>query len=392
MQLQYTEYYEEFLRYFEMASWQHENCNLGTRPHSEMPYDDDLMKNVFLYDVVERKYAGFGQILLDVMCDKNNHPYKHKMPKWREDICNGIDSSSWDLPEFLFVFFVHRLTGSAINYSKNPSGYHNSPLLHMSGCTSIRDMVKAYKNIKGPKFTSMGYQIASFPKPKGFYSRGGDYFICEHLPKLCYHLSNWLEINSSPASFREVVNECKKFNDKRNFRMWWFQYSAAAADIADFFPHLVKPDSLFLYGKNAEECMSYMAEKPRGMSKLEFLDEIAMKILKDTGSVPYNSEDICCDFIRWIESYINPKQDYSHLDLDQIFSSHTIHSHPYGRQQMMLDLGIVDSFNGMSHPSDDKILKDRKISVQDYKNRANSYYESLLIEFHDEDEEHFYDF
>lgn len=362
-----TQYYDEFLRYFEMAKWQHENCNLGIIPYSKTPYDDDLIKNVFLYDVVERKYAGFTQLLLDMWFTENNHPYRHKMNEWRKKIVNSFDTEFWSLEEWLFVFFVHRLTGSGINYALSPSGYHNSILLKFNDCSSMEDMIAVYKEHQGAKFTSIGYQIAPFPKPKDGYSKGGDFFICELLPDIVQRFSIWLS-KGRKKTFREMMGWLEKFNREHNCRVFYFQYAATLADIADFFPEYVQTESHFFYGKNATECLNYMAERPKSQKPVDFYDEVTEQIMKDTNSVPYNAEDVACDCIRWIENYINPKQDYSHLCLDTTWSSHTIYDHPFGRQKTMLELGLVDTFNGRQHPSDDKILKDNNLTIEEYKN------------------------
>ena len=75
-----TPYYEEFLRYYQMAKTQQEECNLGIIKHADSSVPDDLMKHVELYDVVERKYAGFSQIVNDVFYGfSEDHPYWNKM-------------------------------------------------------------------------------------------------------------------------------------------------------------------------------------------------------------------------------------------------------------------------------------------------------------------------
>jgi hypothetical protein len=75
-----TKYYEEFLRYYQMAKTQQEECNLGIIKHADSSVPDDLMKHVELYDVVERKYAGFSQIVNDVFYGfSEDHPYWNKM-------------------------------------------------------------------------------------------------------------------------------------------------------------------------------------------------------------------------------------------------------------------------------------------------------------------------
>ena len=62
-----THYYDDFIRYFHLAKDQQEKCNVPNfMPHMESGMKDDLMENVELYDVVERKYAGFSQIINDI--------------------------------------------------------------------------------------------------------------------------------------------------------------------------------------------------------------------------------------------------------------------------------------------------------------------------------------
>lgn len=365
-----TKYYDEFLRYYEMATWQHNNCNIGTVPYEDTPWDDDLIKNVRLYDVVERKYAGFTQILLDMWYSYENHPYRHKMDDERKSLVNGFDTSLWTLEEWLYVFFVHRLTGSGINYAINKTGYHNSILLHFTECDSIMEMVSVIQNFKGPKFTSSGYQIAPFPKPKGDYVRGGDWFMCEQLPVLVRMFAEY--ISSGKKDFRTMMKWLEEYNQARGFRVFRFQYAAVLADIADFFPDLIQPESHFFYGKNAIECLNFLAVRPKGTSQTKFLDQVMDQITNDTSSLAYNAEDVACDAIRWIENYINPKGDYSHLCLDSVWSSHTIADHPFGRQQSMLTLGLVDTFNGSGHPSDDKILKAAGMTIEEYQAIINA--------------------
>jgi hypothetical protein len=129
---------------------------------------------------------------------------------------------------------------------------------------------------------------------------------------------------------------------------------------------------MFYYGSNAVECISYLAINTSRMKQEHFLDAIMEKIYADTGAFPYNAEDVACDYIRWIENYIRPGADYDHLDLDQIFSSCKIKDHPFGRQKAMLDMGLVKTFNGIkAHPSDDTILKQVGMSVEEYKKRVN---------------------
>mgnify|MGYP003342600804 CR=1 FL=1 len=119
-----TEYYNEYIRYFDLAKDQQAKCNLGSIPYKESCMGDDLLENVELYDVVERKYAGFSQIVNDVFYGWTpEHPYWHKMKDghctWqRKYVAKNWTGkhSDFKLPEWLYIFILHRVCGSGINY------------------------------------------------------------------------------------------------------------------------------------------------------------------------------------------------------------------------------------------------------------------------------------
>ena len=60
-----TPYYDEFKYYFKLAKDQQNKSNLGHIPHKDSQLNDPLMETIELYDVVERKFAGFSQIVND---------------------------------------------------------------------------------------------------------------------------------------------------------------------------------------------------------------------------------------------------------------------------------------------------------------------------------------
>lgn len=365
-----TRYYEEFLRYSSMAATQQKESNLGTIPHAKGSIDDDLMRNVFLYDVVQRKYAGFTQLLLDIWYGKSNsHPYKDNLHPIREPICENFNR--WrrkrTVAEMLFVFFIHRLTGSAINYARSPSGYWNTVLPEFYQASNIPEMVEIVRTYTETMYTSVGYQFPAFPKPVGGYKRGGDYFICEKLPILVESLSDYLS-KGSKKTLRSVGGFLFDWNQRMGLRRYKFQYAAVIADIADFMPEYVEVYSPFFYGSNAIQCMSYMLEKP----STDNFDLLMQKASRDTGFRHYDLEDQMCDCIRWIENYIRPGGDYDHLDLNEVWSSHRIYDHPFGRQKAMLELGLVD-FNKLGkHPTGDYVLRHVGISRREYRNRVRS--------------------
>lgn len=383
-----TEYYDEFLRYFKMASDQQVLCNVadvepyGMTEHEKSGIPDDLMLNVHLYDVVERKFAGFSQIINDCFYGwTEEHPYWKKMQagritRQREQVAKDWAGkhSDYSLPEWLYIFILHRVTGSAINYATKPSGYYNTILFNLYQTKTIEDMTKMVNHYPVPFYTSIGYQFPSFPKPPAgsHYKRSGDYYLTEFAPRLAREMAEWLE-SGGKRDLREIGEYMLSWNEKNGLRRYQFQYAAVVADIADWYPQYVNRESLFYYGTNAVECISYLANPTQKMKKEDFLDAVMIKIFEDTASYPYNAEDVCCDFIRWVENYVRPGFDYNHLCFDSVWSSCKIKDHPFGRQRAMIDLGLIETFNGMTaHPSDDTILRQVGMSVDDYKNKVKT--------------------
>ena len=388
-----TPYYDEFKYYFKLAKDQQDKSNLGHIPHKDSQLNDPLMETIELYDVVERKFAGFSQIVNDAFYGwSEDHPYWSRMDaglytKQRKEVATKWTNKrdTFGLPEWLYVFILHRVCGSAINYGTKPSGYHNTLLFDLWQSDTIEEMCDQVRFANKTFYTSIGYQFPAFPKPPKpkveaaplfgiegdyVYKRGGDYFLCEFAPRLARELATFLETSDKKLDLREIGDWMFDWNKSNNLRVYRFQYAAIIADIADWFPEFVNTESMFYYGTNAVECIGYLADTPNGKGKEseEFLDNVMKLIYEETGSVPYNAEDVACDFIRWIENYVRPGADYADVNMDTLWNSSSIKDHPYGRQKAMLDLGLVETFNGIkNHPSDDAVLKAANISLEDYK-------------------------
>ena len=369
MRIETTVYYDEMVRYAGMAKVQQIECNLGTIPHMHGSIKDDLMRYVELYDVVNRKYAGFTQIVLDLFYNTSpEHPYAHKLHAVRQPICKSFKGveSVWGLKEWLYVFILHRVTGSGINYAKKPSGYNNTILPKLASCDTIEQMVRVIANRTSSIYTSVGYQFPAFPKPVGDYKLGGDYFLCNYAPQLARDLAEWLSAKGK-QDLRDIGEWMFNWNKTQGLRAYKFQYAAVVSDIADFFPQFTNLNSPFFYGTNAKECLKYAAIQLSKGNEQDFLDEVTMKFCNEIGSTAYDGEDIFCDGIRWLENYVRPGHDYSHVNRDKVWNSSTIIDHPYGRQKAMLDHGLIESFNHLSiHPSDDYVLKQAGVSKDQY--------------------------
>jgi hypothetical protein len=388
MRIEPTKYYYEFKRYYALAEDQQGKTNFGLMDYKEST-EDPLMQHIQLYDVVERKYAGFSQIINDIFYGKSDeHPYYKKIqaghaPRQRNYIISKWDSQrkKYGLAEWLYIFLLHRVTGSAINYATIPSGYHNTILFDLWQCDTIEEMASMVNYYQKTFYTSIGYQFPKFPKPPegSKYKRGGDYYLTEFAPRLAREMATLLETSNKKWEFRELGDWMFKWNADNGLAAYRFQYAAFLADIADWYPQYIHLDSMFYYGTNARECISYLATPTVKMSNDVFLDEVMGMINEDMGSYPYNAEDVACDFIRWVENYIRPGAHYEHVDRDTVWSSCEIKDHPMGRQKAMLDLGLVESFNKIPyHPSDTKVLDMNHITILEYKNMVNDLFAKAI--------------
>lgn len=391
MTLTLTPYYDEFIRYHDLAKRQQDLCNLGSEPYiGSVP--DPLMENVELYDVVERKYAGFSQIVHDVWYGWTpEHPYWEKMKvgnvsRQREIIAKDWTGKHIALEEFLFMLILHRVTGSGINYAVKPSGYHNSILMHLHQChhgdnvITMGKMVDFIKHYPSTFMTSVGYQFPKFPKsPNPQYRIGGIYYLCEFAPGLARDLAKMLTARTTPVvrtkklSFRELGEWMLQWNLDNGLGRYIFQYAAVIADIADWLPQYVDRSSMFYYGTNAVNCMSFMGKSTK-LKGQDLLDAIMEQAVKDTGGHPYNLEDVMCDTIRYVENYCRPGEAYGHLDLDKVWNTSKI-IHPYGRQKAMLDMGLVKTFNGIKHhPTGDSVIAAAGLKPDEYVRKVEEFY------------------
>ncbi|MDX1371997.1 MAG: hypothetical protein R3321_05980, partial [Nitrososphaeraceae archaeon] len=220
-----TEYYEDFLNYHAKSSQMQREANIGNTPHGEVKVGDDLMNNFRLYDAVDRKIEGHSQILHDVFYGTSDqHTYYHKpYHKDRKEVTEKWAGKQevFGIKEWLYVFLLHRLTGSGVHYGKDKSGYHNSIFFHIHECNSIPEMAEFIKNYRQPFYTSIGYQFPSFPKPPEGYIRGGDYYFAEIAPKLIDDLMDFLD-EHAPCDFRTIGDWMLEWNRSHGLRRYFF--------------------------------------------------------------------------------------------------------------------------------------------------------------------------
>lgn len=341
--VQTTPYFDDFLTYYDKAKILQDECNLGGKAYYGM-VGDDLMEQVTIYDTVERRYAGFSNMLQDLWLGTKNPKY-FKQHYGQQRRANQYDHNHeiWTMHEWIYLFLVHRLTGSGASFESD-HGYRNTILPKLAENDTVEQMVEVIKHFPLPMFTSIGNQIPAFPKPNmtqllSGYQKPGKLYLCVYAPVLAHKLADMLqnqkELHGTKLTIRELVDYMCNYNRDAGINAFHFCFTALAADLADYYPEYVDEKSHMYYGKNAQEAMDLFGVKPKSITKAQYYDKIMEIASNRTGGAPRDLEDVMCDYIRYVENYIpdNREQTYAHLDRKAIWNSSAITNHPKGRQR-----------------------------------------------------------
>ncbi len=337
--VEFTDYFKDFILYAAKAKKVQNECNLGGAPYIGS-CGDDLIENVTIYDTVERKHAGFQNMLQDLwFADAAPKHYKWNAEHQERNKSFRHLHDTWTRREWLFIFLAHRITGSGASFEVD-HGYRNTVLPELAKLKTADEMVDWIKNYEGVMYTSVGNQIPAFPKPRDNCRTGGKVYFGEYALNLVDDVWKFVdEINKDrKALIREIVDFMCTWNRERGMKAFHFQYTATVADLADYYVDLVDEASHMYYGKNAQEAMDLFATKKTRINKAQFYDVVMEEAKIKTGGFPKDLEDVMCDYIRFVENYIpdNREKTYASLDRTKIWNTSIITDHPKGRQKWML--------------------------------------------------------
>ena len=306
-----TEFYDAFLEYYKRAAYLQEHCNLGTIPYTDetvtKQVNDPLMQQVEIYDCVERRYAGFSNLPQDLW-HASDSPKIHHQSDVQQHITRSYARlrGTWSLETWLYVLLLHRITGSGASFEED-HGYRNSVVPYLAKLDNINEMVRFLAGYHDSYFTSIGNQPPQ---------TNNKLFLQVNAPKLVEYVAGYLSHPSAhKPTIRELVDRMNSWNIDHGFKRFSFVYTAFAMDISDYMPDLVDPTSEIYYGSNATKCAHILFHKPSRTKPLDFLHQVSMRVMNDTGGYPKDTEDVFCDFVRYLNNYIPDSKlgTYKHL-------------------------------------------------------------------------------
>lgn len=285
---------DNFLQYYQKAKKMQE-LKFENIQWSESDVNDDLVWNIPIYDVVNRKYAAFSSLLEAIKKQENDPKGNGKYFIKSKEIKN-ID--------FITLCYLFRLCGSGINYVPKKDLPFNT---HGFGNFWIVDLLKdgitnSYvwiDNLPDNKFCDVkGYLL---PMIKG----GLNNFIKNESIDLVNNIYNY--IVKEKVGIKDVVDYGNSYLLKKGYKRQNFVLTAFAMDLAEYFPDLVDRDSDVYVGSNAKKCLKLILPNLKEDKAIRYLCDITGGFSK-----PYDMEDVACDFIRYLDNF----QSEDHIKLN----------------------------------------------------------------------------
>jgi hypothetical protein len=292
---------------------------------------DALMDAIPIYDTVERRYAGFSNVLEALW-------YGEEAPKAQVNLAKGrplISVNSGPI-EWLYICLVHRMTGSGASF-EHDHGWRNTIVPEMAQLRKLTQMAEFVRRHPGPSGTSIGNQFPMVSKTKHLNGARNHLqrYLAEDGPVFAINMGLWFEETAKAGrgwwgnhqTIKETVAKALEINQKLGQKRFIFQLTAWAMDVAEYLPHWVDKASDCLHGKNAQEALRLCFDKARGakMGRQEFYDLGTRVFCDATGTNPMDVEDAApgCDLVRWVENYV-PRNGFEHVVERDIFNSSSL--------------------------------------------------------------------
>jgi len=268
--------------------------------------NDDLIYNVPIYDMGQRKYAAF--------CSFTEAVWK----KDKDVKGNGIHFNNHLINnefDWFMLFYLFRLCGSGINYKPKVNntlfnyfigthGFGNfwivncileNKFTHIEWLEDLKNTSKAFTDNKGyllPQFTFKEISNNHLKK-----------FILEYSIKLVNHL--YIFCIKNKKDIYEITDEGNKWLNNNGFKKQNFVLTAFAADLAEYFPNYVNKHGLVYAGTNATKCIKAIFPKiKKNISEFEYINDVLQFQSNRYALTPIDCEDSRnCDIVRYFQEY-----------------------------------------------------------------------------------------
>jgi hypothetical protein len=273
--------------------------------------NDDLIFNVPIYDMGQRKYAAFCSFT-EAVWNKKNDIKGNGLHFNNHEINNEFD--------WFVLFYLFRLCGSGINYKPKVDtlfssfigthGFGNFWIIDsiLKNKYTFKEWLDDLKNINKPFTDNKGYLLPQFSF-KELESNHLKKFILEYSIDLVTHLHKF--VLREKKEIYQITDEGNKWLNNKGFKRQNFVLTAFAADLAEYYPNYVDRFGMVYSGTNATKCIKAIFPKiNKKTSEFEYINNVLKFQSKRYNLTPIDCEDSRnCDVVRYFKEY----QSYHHV-------------------------------------------------------------------------------
>lgn len=280
----------------------------------ESAVNDDLIWNVPIYDMGSRRYAAFCSLTEalwrgDKDVKGNGQYFKHEI------------ESDFD---WFVLFYLFRLCGSGINYVPKKQGtmfegldlvigthgFGNFWIVNsiLNGKFKTEEWLEDLRNLNKPFTDNKGYLLPQFSF-EGITSGHLKKFILEYSIDLVIELYEYCL--QERRQIYQITDYGNAYLNRIGFKKQNFVLTAFAADLAEYFPHMVDPKSFVYAGTNATKCIKAIFPKVGKVKEFDYINSVLQFQSDRYGLNPIDCEDSRnCDMVRYVQEF----QSKAHIE------------------------------------------------------------------------------
>lgn len=267
----------------------------------EKSVNDDLIFNVPIYDMGQRKYAAFCSFTEAIWKKEkdvkgNGHHFSH------HDIKSDFD--------WFMLFYLFRLCGSGINYKpkittfKGSHGFGNFWIVDsiLNGKYTHEEWIEDLLNLQRPFTDNKGYLLPQFSFPCISKSHLKKFIVDYSFDLVMYIYNNVIKERKEIYQITDLGNHWLKLN---GFKAQNFVLTAFAADLAEYFPNYVDRFSRVYAGTNATKCIKAIFPKNnKKVNEFDYINDVLRFQSNRYGLTLIDCEDSRnCDPVRYFQEY-----------------------------------------------------------------------------------------
>ena len=253
--------------------------------------------NVYLFHNIDRRYEGFIFLLEDYFMQEKSLTY---------DIYKLKANENWDVYDYLFLIYSHRIFGSGTSNRAN-HGYHNTILTKFKDYNNYEEFIDFMMTDKSNFVSCCVNQPPRYPLKqlvKDNFKKWANYIIENIKPK---------------TSIRGIIDIMNGYNKVNNLHAFNFHYLLMAGDIANYVNLDTKIKGIFEINEWSECYLGPTSIASMKILKKNYKYNDFEKLCSRYNMKPMDLEDLLCVWLKYIKNpiwnyYIKDEHTFNDFD------------------------------------------------------------------------------